>query len=346
MIRVRQSFVQGVTQAEGGVDLHPYLQAAMKLEHSTIPLYLTAYLSLQPGTNDQVGTVIRSVILEEMLHLSIAANVLNAVGGRPEIDTPAFVPSFPGPLPMGIDGDLVLHLAPMSMAQCDAFMDIEEPEDPIEFRALAAVGPEEGFATIGTFYQAIIEKLQELGDSAFRDPSNPQVTGSWFPDTELFAVTDVASATRALDLVVEQGEGTKTSPLDAQGDIAHYYRFSEIKHANRLVPDASAPNGFSYTGDPLPFDGSKVWPLVTDPRPDRYPEGTAARRLVDQFNRSYTTLLRALHETFNGRPGHLDATIGLMYELRLDALQMVTEADPLDGSLCVTPTWQYLDPTP
>jgi hypothetical protein len=287
------------------------------------------------------------VILEEMLHLSIAANVLNAVGGQPVIDSPAFVPSFPGPLPMGVDGDLVLHLAPMSMAQCEAFLDIEEPEDPIEFsvRALAAAGPQEEFDTIGAFYQAIIEKLEELGDEAFKSPSSPQVTGSWFPTEELFRVSDVKSAKRALTLVVEQGEGTKTSPLDAQGDIAHYYRFCEIKHGKRLVADASDPKGFSYSGAPLPFDASKVWPLVTDPSPDRYAEGSNARRLVDQFNRSYATLLRALHETFNGRPHQLDAAIGVMYELRLDALQMVTEPDPLDASLCVTPTWQYLGQT-
>lgn len=347
MIRVQPSWVQGVRTAKSERDLHRYLQVAMKLEHATIPLYLNAYFSLQPGTNDEVGRVIRSVVIEEMLHLTIAANVLNAVGGCPVLDSPTFVPSFPGPLPMGIDDDLLLHLRPMSIAQCDMFMDIEEPEDPIVFRARAAAAATEGvgFETIGTFYEAVINKIQEFGDAAFSSPSDQQVTGSWFPHTELFPVTDVASAVAALQLIVQQGEGTRSSPLDAEGDIAHYYRFSEIKHGKRLIPDQSAPHGYSYSGAPLPLDPASVWPFATDPQPSRYPEGTAARRMVDQFNRSYTRLLKALHQTFNGQPDQLGAAIGLMYELRLEALRLANEPDPSDPSFCVTPTWQYLNPT-
>ncbi len=344
MIRVQPSLVEGVRAAKTAADLHQHLQAALALEHATIPLYLNAYLSLQAGTNDEVGALIRSVVIEEMLHLAIAANVLNAVGGHPLLDSPSVVPSYPGPLPLGIDDDLVLHLAPMSMEQCQAFMDLEEPEDPIVFRTRSVARGVERFETIGTFYEAVIEKIKDLGDDAFRSPSNPQVTASWFPPAELFAVTDVASAVAALQLVVQQGEGTQTSPLDAEGDIAHYYRFAEIKHGKRLVADPSAPNGFSYSGAPIAFDPTQVWPLATDPRADRYPEGTAARRMVDQFNVSYTNLLQALHETFNGRPAQLDAAIGVMYELRLQGLQMVTEPDPTAGALHVTPTWQYLDP--
>lgn len=345
MIRVRPSLVEGVRAAESAADLHQYLQAALVLEHATIPLYLNAYFSLQPGTNDEVGALIRSVVIEEMLHLVIAANVLNAVGGHPVLDSPSVVPSYPGPLPMGVDDDLVLHLAPMSMEQCQAFMDLEEPEDPAVFQTRGVTRRAEQFETIGTFYEAVIEKIKDLGDDAFRSPSNPQVTAFWFLPTELFGVTDVASAVAALELVVRQGEGTHTSPLDAEGDVAHYYRFRQIKHAKRLVADPSAPKGFSYSGAPIPFEPTQVWPLATDPRADRYPEGTVARRMVDQFNVSYTNLLQALHETFNGQAEKLDAAMGLMYELRLQGLQMVSEPDSSGGALHVTPTWQYLDPT-
>lgn len=345
MIRLRPSWVEGVREATGAADLHRYLQAALNLEHATVPLYLNAYFSLQGGTNDKVGEVIRSVVVEEMLHLVIAANVLNAVGGHPVLDSAGVVPVFPGPLPMGIDDDLVLHLAPMSMAQCEAFMDVEEPEHPSTFPSRVAAEAEPELETIGTFYEAIIGKIQDFGDDAFRNPSQPQVTADWFPSTDLFPVTDVASAVAALELAVRQGEGTQASPLDAEGDVAHYYRFCEIKHGRRLVADPTVAEGFSYTGDPIPFDASEVWPLVTDPRPDRCPEGTAARRMVDQFNRSYTKLLQALHETFNGQPGKLDAAMGIMFELRLEAQDMVGTTDPTDDRFHVTPTWQYLDPS-
>ncbi len=346
MIRVQRSWVQGVRAATSAADLHEYLQAALNLEHATIPLYLNAYLSLQRGTNNKVGSTIRSVVVEEMLHFVIVANVLNAVGGHPVIDSPEIMPTFPGPLPMGIDDDLVLHLAPMSMAQCKDFMDLEEPEHLRSFPGRAAGGGEPEFETIGTFYDAITDKIRDLGDDAFLNPTQPQVTAEgWFLSTDLFPVTDVRSAVAALELVVRQGEGTRASPIDAEGDVAHYYRFSEIKHGHRLVAGPGVPEGFSFTGDPVPFDANQVWPFATDPRAERYPEETAARRMVDQFNRSYTKLLEALHETFNGQPEKLDSAMGLMFELRLEAQKMVATPDPSDDSLCVTPTWQYLDPS-
>lgn len=339
MIRIDPALVQGVRAASSAEDLHTFLQDAIKLELATIPPYLTAYFSLKPGVNDQVAKIIRSVVVEEMLHLLIGANVLNTVGGHPVFDS-TVVPHFPGALPGGVDGDLALHLARMSDEQNAIFMSLEEPEDDIGIRLLA----DEEFETIGTFYAAVVDKIRELGESAFEAPSAPQVTSSWFPPAELFPVTDVASAVAALQLVVRQGEGTSTSPVDAEGDPAHFYRFKQIEKRRLLVVNLAAPNGFSFTGDPVDFEPAQVWPLFTDPKPDRYDPRTAARRLVDTFNRSYTRLLQAIHASVNGRPEEVDPAIGIMFEMRLLALQIVSTPDPEDPTLTVTPTWLWLDP--
>jgi hypothetical protein len=61
--------------------LHYYLRQALKLEHATIPPYITALYSLKPGKNLEAFHIIRAVAVEEMLHLTLVANVLNAVGG-------------------------------------------------------------------------------------------------------------------------------------------------------------------------------------------------------------------------------------------------------------------------
>ena len=345
MILVQPDLVEGVRRATAPADLYPFLQAAIELELATIPLYLTAYFSLKPGANEEVGSLVRSIVIEEMLHMVIAANVLNALGGDPRLDDPTVVPTYPGPLPLGIDDAAVLHLAPMSMDQVEAFMGIEEPEDPQEFpvaqRAEALGLPT--FETIGSFYGAIIDKIRELGRDAFDRPSHPQVTGRWFPVHELSPVTGVKSAVAGLELVVRQGEGTRKDPLDPEGDAAHYYRFAEVRNGRRLVADPTSPKGYSYSGSPVVFDPGGVWPLLVDPAPERYPTGSRSRRLVDQFDHSYTRLLRSLHATFNGRPGKLDEAIGLMYELRLAALAMVTEPDPVDGGLVVAPCWRYVN---
>ena len=81
--------------------LHQYLYAALQLEHATIPPYLTALYSIRPGTNADAYHVLRVTAVEEMLHLTLAANVLNAVGGTPDLTQPGFVPEYPAYLPDG-----------------------------------------------------------------------------------------------------------------------------------------------------------------------------------------------------------------------------------------------------
>jgi hypothetical protein len=337
VIEIEKSYLDAVRAASTPRDLHESLQSAIVLELATIPPYLTAYFSLKPGENTDVANLVRSVVIEEMLHLTIAANVLNAVGGCPVIDSREVVLDYPTQLPMGVAGGVTVHIGPMSMSQCETFMRIEQPENPIADRA--------DLVTIGDFYAAIIDKIKEFGEPAFATPSAPQVTAPWFPSAQLFAVTDVASAGRALSIVVEQGEGTAASPEDGDGDgeLAHYYRFAEIRHGRRLVADPDAAEGFSYTGDPVVLTPSGVHPMIMDPTTALYPRGTAAGRLTEQFGRSYRHLLVALHETFTGQPSALNTAMGIMYELRLLAIAMTTTPDPRPehATQCVTPCWTY-----
>jgi hypothetical protein len=51
------------------------------------------------GNNAEIGTLIDSVVKEEVAHMALACNILNAIGGEPAIDTPQFIPIYPGPLP-------------------------------------------------------------------------------------------------------------------------------------------------------------------------------------------------------------------------------------------------------
>jgi len=63
--------------------LREHLQWAVEIEHSTLPPYLCALYSLDPARNPAAVEVVTSVFVEEMLHLTLAANLLNAVGGKP-----------------------------------------------------------------------------------------------------------------------------------------------------------------------------------------------------------------------------------------------------------------------
>ncbi|MFD0633804.1 ferritin-like domain-containing protein [Catenulispora yoronensis] len=64
-------------------DLKAALQLAIGLELSTIPVYLTGLYSIRENTNTDAAQTIRSVVMEEMLHMTLAANVLNALGEPP-----------------------------------------------------------------------------------------------------------------------------------------------------------------------------------------------------------------------------------------------------------------------
>jgi len=106
------------------------LQTAIRLEFSTLPPYLTAFFSIREGCNVEVQDLIRSVVMQEMLHMAQAANLLIALGGRPIVNSRCFAPVYPGPLPGGIMPRLTVHLERASRKYVRYFfMPIELPAE-------------------------------------------------------------------------------------------------------------------------------------------------------------------------------------------------------------------------
>lgn len=352
MLKIERAVVEQVHSVSDATGLYPHLQAAVELEHATIPAYLAAYYSIKPGHNAAAAAILRSVVVEEMLHMTIAANLLNALGGAPELDKPGFIPVFPGPLPMGIATGLNVGLRRLTRRLVvDTFMVIEEPESPIDipvaapanqrFAALGRPAEPVEYATIGQFYEAIADKIRQLSDGAFTgDPHRQVVDDTWFPPGQLFAIGGVDDAVRAIGVIVEQGEGTHTSPDDGSSQPAHYYRLAEIVHGRALVTDRSSPVGWSYSGARVGIDPAGVWNVLDDAKTVDYPPGTRPRVLAENFNVAYTNLLRALEQTFNGDPLNLKVAIGLMYELRLIASNLASTRLPGSG-FNAGPTFEY-----
>jgi hypothetical protein len=202
--------------------LRQHLQTAIELEHSTLPPYLCALYSLKEGSNDEARAVLQSVALEEMLHLTLAANILNAVGGAPALDSPRLLPSHPTTLPHS-DGSIVLSLRPFSRDAVEGFMAVERPA-PTD-----SASEDENYATIGQFYRAIDEALvrlsAEIGEAALfsGDPSRQVTDALYYGGAgRIITVTDLASARRALREIVEQGEGLDhQSIFDGDKDMFH-----------------------------------------------------------------------------------------------------------------------------
>src|SRR5207249_3378997 len=85
------------------------------------------------------------------------------------------------------------------------------------------------FSTVGELYRDIEDGFKALttrhGEArVFIGPPRAQATSAYFPFQGLTPVTDLASALKAIELIVEQGEGLR-------GDIenSHYARFLAIR---------------------------------------------------------------------------------------------------------------------
>ncbi len=331
-------------------DLREHLQWAIELEHFTLPPYLCALYSLDPARNPEATEVIGSVLVEEMLHMTLAANLLNAVGGTPQIDTPTMLPGYPACLPHS-DRSFEVPLLPFCRGALDVFLQIERP-------ALASAQPEsDRYETISQFYRAIERGVLDLcahfGEArVFCGNSARQVTGALFGPGygRLIEVDGAAAALAAIAEIVQQGEGA--DPLQVwdgecdpfhpeRAQVAHYYRFEELTLGRRYRRGDTPESG--PTGDPIAIDWEGVRNMRANPRTVQHPPGSPIRVAQEQFNLTYCTLLRVLDQTFNGRPQLLMRALSTMFDLKSQA-QALMQLPTGDGLTTAGPTFEYVAP--
>ena len=327
--------------------LREHLQWAIELEHCTLPPYLCALYSLDAARNPAAAEVVTSVLVEEMLHMTLAANLLNAVGGHPRLDSPRMLPGYPRYLPHG-DCSFEIPLLRFGPEALDVFLQIERPAAP------GAAAESDAYETIGQFYDAIRGGLRtlcaDLGEPrVFCGAPDRQIADAPFPGGgRIIAVTGLATALAALDEIVEQGEGAAHVEVwdgdydDVHPDraqVAHYYRFQELKLGRRYRCGDTPHSG--PTGDAIAIDWSGVRPMRGNPRTSDHAPGSAIRMAQEQFNDSYRGILRLLDQTFNGRREMLRTAIGAMYRLKIQA-QALMEMPTADGTTTAGPTFEYL----
>ena len=86
MLRIDRSVVDELARASSAAEITGLVQQAVRLEFSTVPPYLTAMMSLKPDQNRDIWWAIHDVVVDEMLHMLIGCNLLNALGARPALD--------------------------------------------------------------------------------------------------------------------------------------------------------------------------------------------------------------------------------------------------------------------
>jgi hypothetical protein len=287
---------------------------AAELEHGIMCQYLFAAFSLKQRPDEGLEPeeleavtrwrrTISHVATEEMLHLTLVKNVLSAIGAAPHLTRP----NLPAPAhhyPAGVN----LTLVPFGEPALQHFLFLERPEgmalegaagidapvhEAVPLLPEGDIVPQlQDFETVGHLYrsieQGVVHLAEKFGErNLFVGPPRAQATSTDFRWPELVAVTDVASAQRALDTILEQGEGAR-----GHWEAAHFGEFVRILDEYRRML-ASNP-GF----DPVrPVIFAKVRrgehddsiPVIGD---------RVTSQCTDLFNVSYEILLQLLERYF------------------------------------------------
>ena len=286
------------------------LTEAAEFEHTVMCTYLYAQWSLKRDAGEGVSAEelaaidrwresMRSVAMEEMLHLALVNNLLAAIGAAPHFWRPDF-PVARGYFPAEID----FHLAPFNEQSIDHFVFLERPEgiDIQDGRGfvhesryprvicaeLLTPTPRE-YHSQGHLYhgiaQAIRNLAEQLGESAlFAGHGEAQLGSAEFPLPGLFKVSCVDSAMEAIEEIVRQGEGAP-----AHRDDSHYARFVAIRDEHRELkagrPDFTAAHPAAVNPVLTEFTADARVARITNP---------PARRLVDLGNSIYGLMVHVL----------------------------------------------------
>jgi hypothetical protein len=283
------------------------LQTALALELATIPPYLCAWWSVR-DRSAAPARLIQDIVHDEMLHMALICNMLVAVGSRPRVVEAAM--EYPGRLPGGVREDLTVYLGGLSRDSVrDVMMGIERPERPLT-RGVGA-------PSIGSFYTALTAAFEEVNPPLATDGQLRQRIGADL----LEPVGRLSDVARAVETIKEQGEGTAVSPDSSVGRsmLGHYYAFGEI-YNERLLRQVDGV--WEYSGDALPFPD--VRPMAVVPAGGWPSPARAVRRLLDQCDAHYTTVLTALEAAWDGG-GHRDLgrAIGAMRSLERPATRLM-----------------------
>ena len=304
--------------------LKKHLQTAIELEHATLPPYLFAFWSIHGDSKDATHArgFFLSVIQEEMLHLAMVCNILNAIGGTPVLNDPSLLPAYPCALPghSKTSNAFLVHLnkcCPKSIAN---FVQIELPETMASDQH-----PSDGWSTIGEFYDEIEALLRHdiLTDADFL--FGKQLAGSYNPGKgKLYTVHSKQDALDALNEVIDQGEGHSGKMYDEEHELTHYWKF-------RAIGELMENGLWDYKKD--------VFDVCMDPDDAYFTE--EAKALNQMFNVLYSKMLDALQAGFTSEKPTIDEAIRIMFLLK-DAARKLMNIPLESKGGNAGPTFNYI----
>jgi hypothetical protein len=326
------------------------LTQASELEQGVLCEYLFALYSLKRDPADGLGAeqlaqvtrwgrTLSEIAVQEMLHLTLATNLLTAVGAPPHLHRPNFPVRCQWYPP-----DVQVALVPFGEAALRHFLYLERPDQvdvrdaelfatvcecrPLTAAPATLMAAPQDYSTVGHLYRSIAHGFERLVErygeaDVFIGPPDAQATSKLLGWSELVAVTDLASARAAIATIVEQGEGS-------HGDWreAHFGRLAgvleEYLAATEADPGfvAARPAQPAYVRRP-PDQPQAV--VIGDPR---------TAEVAEVFDAAHQTLLQLLWRLFV-RDGETDQEAATLADAAIELMTGVLR--PLGSALTTLP---------
>jgi hypothetical protein len=321
-------------------DLVHLLSQAAETEHMLCCQYLFAAASLKQDPDEGLtyeqqalvhdwGLLLFTIARQEMEHLGLVCNLLTSIGAAPHFVRPNFPQgSNYFPVQMSLDAlnettikRFVCFERPRDVPPKDAFCadagapEVEATPPPPEFV------PYGDIRSIEDLYNRIAELIRDLPLSdadLFIGPPNAQIDGNllhvnwprpgalggiW--DVTLFDITDRKTARQAIDLIVEQGEGTP-----GHSEFTHYRWFRQMLDEYRRLrkADPAFEPARKVVSNPCLYrhDDAPSARLVTNP---------VARDVLDLANGVYELLLLLLVRLYAYSDENQNQVTALVYTL-------------------------------
>jgi hypothetical protein len=290
------------------------LTQASELEQGILCEYLFALYSLKRDPEDGLGAeqlaqvtrwgrTLSEIAVQEMLHLTLATNLLIAVGATPHFHRPNFPIRCQWYPP-----DVQVALVPFGEEALRHFLYLERPDQvdlrdaalfstvcecrPLTAAPATLMAAPQDYSTVGHLYRSIAHGFERLVErygeaEVFIGPTRAQATSKLLGWPELVAVTDLASADAAIATIVEQGEGA-----DGDWREAHFGRLAGV--LEEFLAATGADPGFSPARPAQPAfvrrpPDQPLATVISDPR---------TAQVAELFDAAHQAVLQALSRLF------------------------------------------------
>jgi Ferritin-like len=322
-------------------DLLKLLCEAAELEHGIACSYLYAGFSLkreiaEGGMNWEEQQMVRRwasqiyfIASQEMLHLALVWNLTTAIGGTPYYLRPNF-PQASKYYPL----NAALALEPFGPRSLRRFIQYERPKQVNPGRDLERLlkfpGDDETeipFGSIGEIYALIESGFRAIrAEDLFIGSPDQQMTPGLIHFPNIVAVTDAASAMKAIETITHQGEGTRTDR-----DDSHFGAF--VAMLKELLDSNSRGGGFS------PARPAMVNPSAGLGRgygaDANAIEEPLAQQVAGLFDSAYSLMLRMLAWSFQVENSGIEAQVKEFCNAAIDFMPRIIL--PLGEGLMLMP---------